>query len=157
VNGAALPSVKLDYSGRNAVMSKGHSPRFSYRHILDAECLTVGDAAAREVAIARDVFRHGKQGETVAEGYNVFLTREQVEERKRLTLIAKRREKSRLKAIRRAAEGKPYGQGAYTRIVPDGEREPVEHPAKYVTVGKPKPHGARPSGYVCATYTGVKR
>jgi hypothetical protein len=142
-------------------MSKGQTPRFSYRHILDAECLTVGDAAAREVQIARDIFRHGKQGETVGDrdhkGFNVFLTREQVEERKRLTLIAKRREKSRLKAIRRAAEGKPYGQGAYTRIIPDGEREPLEGTPKWQTVGKPKPHGARPKGYVCATYTGVKR
>jgi hypothetical protein len=110
----------------------------------------------RETVINRDVFRHGRQGDN-APDLNVFLTKEQFEERKRLAAVARKREHTRLKAIRRAAEGKPYGQGAYTRVVPAGDKEPIEHAPKYRVVGKPKPHGPRPKGYVCATYTGVKR
>jgi hypothetical protein len=132
------------------------SKRLSYHHILDASCLTLGEAASREEKIARDVFRNGRQGDT-PEHFNVFLTPEQFTERKRLAAIARKREHARLKAIRRAAEGKPYGQGAVTPMTVAVEREPLEGTPKWQTVGKPKPHGARPKGYVCATYTGMKR
>jgi hypothetical protein len=119
--------------------------------------LTLGEAAAREAEIAQHDFRKGRKGDKVEEHFNVFLTPEQFAERKRLAVIARKREHARLKGIRRAAEGKPYGQGAVTPMTVTVEREPLEGMPKWQTVGKPKPHGARPKGYICATYTGVKR
>ena len=130
-----------------------HGPRLTYHHIMEASALTLGDLASKEAAIARPDMLFGRQAD-VEKGFNLFLTPEQMAEKRRLLDIAKRQEKRRLKAVRRAAEDKPYGQGAKDRVVYD-TREPLEDTPRYKVVGKPKPHGPRPSGYVCKKFTGL--
>ena len=133
-------------------MSK-HGKRFTYHHILEASGLTPGDLSSKETAISRHDMLFGREADKV-DGYNLFLTPEQMEEKRKLLEIAKRQEKRRLKAIRRAADGKPYGQGAKNAVVYD-TRQPLEGQPRYKVVGKPAPHGPRPKGYVCKTFTGL--
>lgn len=118
--------------------------------------MTFGEAVNQAEQIKRHDMLFGRAGEcepTKAE--DLFLSPEQLAEAYRLRKIAARKAHQAAKAARRKAEGKPYGQGAYTRVILATEREPVETPSKWTTVGKPKPHGNRPKGYVCKTWTGL--
>lgn len=106
------------------------------------------------VAVAEAIARSGKRQivNTSDDGtYNVdiegrldhvdgglFLEGEELAKYQELRRKAWRKLRNQRKAERRAKEGKPYGQGAYTRVIPGDVREPVDRASKYVFEGRDK-------------------
>ena len=114
---------------------------------------TLGGAIAEAEAIKRSGPRQGDDYALHSDG-KIWLDGEALREYQSLKAKQYRKAKHEAKAARRAAEGKPYGQGCKpVAAVVVAERDPVERAPKYITVGKPKPHGAAPKGYVCKKYT----
>ena len=112
---------------------------------------TFGDAVAVAESIDRSGPRQGDEVTSYLDG-GLFLEGEELALYRELKRIAYRKLRNARKAELRASQGKPYGQGAYTRIIPGDEREPIDRPSKYRTVDKPKPHG--PSDHVKRWTTG---
>lgn len=125
---------------------------------------TVGEATAIAESIRKsgrhqtvNTSREGEvtielEGQSIYSDGGVFLEGEDLAKYLELKRKQYRKLKNKAKTERRLAAGLPRGQGAYTRVIPGDEREPVDRAPKYVTVGRPKPHG--PKDHVTSWTTG---